>query len=272
MILDSKEFENVRKIQLEILLEFDRVCKENNIHYNIYFGTLLGAVRHQGFIPWDDDIDVVMTRENYNKFIKLHIDDVNKDYFVQNYDTDTNFFRPFTRIRKNNTRYVQRHYRNLDIHHGIFIDIFPFDYVSNRKEKEIFRYYYLHLLRRLNVIKNFGIRKNSSVIKKGAKYIIDKFFPQKWLNEYITKVMTYKNNTGYLNHLTDSTIPIEDKYKNHLIKVDDFLNSMMYEFEGHEFPIPKNFEEVLTNTYGDYMKLPPQEERVPHHQVIEIKC
>lgn len=272
MILDSKEFEKVRKIQLEILLEFDRVCKKNNIHYNIYFGTLLGAIRHQGFIPWDDDIDVVMTRDNYNKFIKLHIDDINSDYFVQNYDTDSNFFRPFTRIRKNNTRYVQRHYKNLDIHHGIFIDIFPFDYVSNHQNKEKLRYYYLHLLRRLNVIKNFGIEEDSNLIKKSIKYLIDKIIPQKWLNNHITKIITYKNNTGYLNHLTDGTIPFNNKYKKHLVSEEDFLNSRMCKFEGYEFPIPKEFDRILTNIYGDYMELPPEKDRVPHHQVIEIKC
>lgn len=271
MILNPEEYEEVKNIQLDILLEFDRICKANDIHYNLYFGTMLGAVRHQGFIPWDDDIDVAMTRENYNKFLSIDKNKIRKEYFIQSYETDHDFFRPFTRLRKNNTIYKQRHYKNLDIHHGVFIDIFPLDNVYKSKKKEYFRYQYLYFLRRLNIIKHFGIKKNSNKIKKIAQKIIDKVLPNYEFNQYITNVMTKRNskNTSYLNHLTNE-VNI-DRFDVYLIKKADFLDSILIEFEGHEFPIPRNYNKYLTKLYGDYMKLPPKEEQVPHHQVIEIK-
>src|SRR5690625_4673316 len=113
IIIDIQQYAEAKKIQLEILIELDRVCRENNIKYALYFGTLLGAVRHKGFIPWDDDIDVVMTREEYDKFCKIQKSKLGESYFFQNYETDPKFFRSFGRLRKNDTLYVQRHYQHL---------------------------------------------------------------------------------------------------------------------------------------------------------------
>ena len=270
MILEPEKFEEVKKIQLEILLEFDRLCKKNNIHYNLYFGTMLGAVRHKGFIPWDDDIDVAMTRENYDKFLSVYQEDIKSDYFVQTYETDQNFFRPFMRIRRNGTVFTQRQYRKLDIHHGVFIDVFPFDKVYGSKRKETMRYQYLYRLRRLSLIKHFGVSEDANIIKKSTQKLVDFLIPNLKFNRYFTKVMTKRNNqdTGYLNHLSNDT-PLY-KFDKHLIKEEDFLNSISCEFEGYKFPIIKDYDKYLTQNYGDYMKFPPKEERVPHHQVIEI--
>lgn len=271
MILEPEKFDEVRKVQLEILIEFDRVCKEHDIHYNLHFGTLLGAIRHQGFIPWDDDIDLAMTRENYDKFIDIFKGNLDEKYFVQTYETDPNFFRPYMRIRKNDTVFVQRHYQDLDIHHGVFIDIFPFDSVYEEKSREKKRYKYLTSLRKLNVIKHFGVDEQANIVKKLLQKTIDKLMPQLAFNRYLTKVMTKRNkeNLSYINLVADySTMDNFDKY---LIKKDDFLDSVPANFEGHEFPIPRNYEQVLVDSYGDYMQLPPEEERIPHHQVIEIK-
>lgn len=271
MILDPKEFEEVKKVQVEILLEFDRICKENNIHYNLYYGTLLGAVRHKGFIPWDDDIDVAMTRENYNKFLEVYSQQIDEKYFVQNYESDPNFFRTFTRVRKNKTIYKQRHYKDLDIHHGIFIDVFPFDGVDQNKNKETLRYKYLYFLRRLNIIKHFGVDKNASRVKKAAQNLINQVIPNLKFNQYLTKVMTRKNNmnTGYINDIND--VSEYNSFEKYLIKKEDFLDSILMDFEGHQFPIPSKYDKYLKRAYGDYMKLPPKEERKPHHQIIEIK-
>lgn len=271
LILNPHEFEKVRKVQVEILIEFDRICQKNNIHYNLYFGTMLGAVRHQGFIPWDDDIDVAMTRENYNKFLSVYSKDLENDYFVQTYESDPNFFRPFARVRKNDTIYKQRHYQNLNIHHGVFIDVFPLDSVYENQAKEYLRYRYLHRLRRLNVIKHFGVDKDANLVKKKMQQLIDRVLPGLKFNQYITKVMTKRNrkNLDYLNHLTDGTESF--KYKLNLVKKEDFLDSTLVNFEGNKFPIPVKYDKYLTRIYGDYMKLPPKENRIPHHQVIQIK-
>lgn len=269
--MDQKDFDNVKKIQLEILIELDRLCRENNIQYSLYFGTLLGAIRHKGFIPWDDDIDVVMHRKEYDKFMNLISDQIGSDFFIQNYETDPMFFRSFSRIRKNNTLYVQRFFKNLDIHHGIFIDVFPFDAVYENVNKERLRIKYLQALRKLNVIKHFGVDKNSSWIKKTLQKMIATIIPEQRFNRYITKINTKRNDMGleWLSHLTDQID--ESKVSKWKIKESELLALTEVTFEGHQFFAIKTYDKILNRIYGNYMELPPVEERKPHHQIIKIK-
>src|SRR5690606_2891856 len=116
-------------VQLEILIEFDRICKKNNIKYQLFAGTLLGAVRHKGFIPWDDDIDVCLLRKDYNKFIQACKTDLDSRSFLQTYVTDKNCIIQFAKLRKNNTLFLESGISDCKTHHGIFIDIFPLDNV-----------------------------------------------------------------------------------------------------------------------------------------------
>ncbi len=271
MSITDKQFDEVKKIQLEILLEFDRVCRENDIKYSLYFGTLLGAVRHKGFIPWDDDIDVVMERGEYNKFMEIQKKNIDSNFFVQNYETDPNFFRSFSRIRKNDTLYLQRFFQHVDIHHGIFIDIFPFDSVYEDVAKEKKRIKLLQRLRRINVIKYFGVDEKANILKKISQKTIDFIIPNPWFNQMITKVNIKRNdqNLEWCSHLTDRVD--NTMFKKWLIKKDELLDLVELEFEGHKFYAIKSYKNVLENIYGDYMELPPVEQRVPHHQIIKIK-
>ncbi len=136
----------IQLVQLEILLEFDRICKENNLPYQLFFGTLLGAIRHKGFIPRDDDVDVCMLRGDYNRFLQLCEDQLNKDYFLQTYKTDKEYIHSFARIRKNNTLALQRIYSKIAMHHGIFIDNFPLDNILPNTLLGKFQYTILYLL------------------------------------------------------------------------------------------------------------------------------
>src|SRR5699024_6110897 len=159
-------------IQLEILKEFDRFCKEHNIKYQLYAGTLLGAIRHKGFIPWDDDIDIAMTRDQYERFLEKYIN--NERYFLQNFQTDYNYFRQFSRLRKNNTVFRQEQYSNLDIHHGIFIDIFPLDNVEETYDKEKYRLSTNSVLRKINIIRNKNVNLDNITLSKQALFFIIK--------------------------------------------------------------------------------------------------
>src|SRR5699024_5223171 len=131
-----------------------------------------------------------MTRKNYDKFLSLYSKDLKKDYFIQNYETDPNFLRSFTRIRKNGTIYKQLSYRYLDIHHEVFLDIFPFDNVYSNKNKENIRYQYLNKLQHLNYIKHFSMATDANIVKRGIQKIADKAIPTLKFNRYITKVLT----------------------------------------------------------------------------------
>lgn len=274
------EFENLninlkelQKIQLEILIEFDRICGENNIKYRLHAGTLLGAIRHKGFIPWDDDIDVCMLRTDYEKFIKICEKGLSTKYFLQISETDAEYIHSFARIRKNNTLLLQDTYSDIDMHHGIFIDIFPMDNVLpntilGKIQKKLV--YYIRTLKRLKIKKRCLSSKNrvNTIIKLFIYYLL-KPIPMKKMNNFETKIISmFKNKkTKFVTSLTDGSISI---YQRNLTEVKEFYELVLLDFEGHKFFGPINYNKVLSQCYGNYMELPPLEEREPHHNIIEL--
>lgn len=264
----------IQLIQLEILIEFDRICKRNGLEYQLFSGTLLGAIRHKGFIPWDDDIDIAMTRRDYEKFLKVCNGDLNSDYFLQNYNTDPNFFRQYSKIRKNGTKYLEYAFKDIDIHHGIFIDIFPMDSVLPNSFLENIRCKTLLILWKLNRVRNRGVSPDANILKRIIASWIkasNKIIKKPVLDKLERNILTLFNDkkTGYLNHLTNRTTMT--RFKQFLINDEDFNNIIEWEFEGYSFPIPKSYHRYLTNIYGDYMKLPPKDLQQPHHDIIGIE-
>lgn len=273
--IDQELLRKVQLIQLDMLIEFDRICKANNLKYQLFAGSLLGAIRHNGFIPWDDDVDVAMLRSDYEKFLDICNDYLSPDYFLQTYETDPNYHRQFARLRKNNTKYLQQGYKDLDIHHGIFIDIFPMD---NVKPFSFVGRIHLWLCHFLVYGVTYSMNKSRCYSAKNPliKYIrlllhyFTKLFPKRFLFKLADSILCMFNNqeTGYVGCLTDSD-SIE-KYYNFIVKKDTFYDLIEWEFEGHKFPIPREYDYVLTNNYGDYMTPPPPEKQKPHHGIIEI--
>jgi lipopolysaccharide cholinephosphotransferase len=220
----------VQKVELEILLEFDGVCKENNIKYHLFAGTLLGAIRHNGFIPWDDDIDVCMLRGDFEKFLTIGQECLGKDYFLQTYETDKNYINQFAKIRKNNTIFLQRDVVGTDIHQGFYIDIFPFDNVEphtfvgkiQRNILNILRYMTLcRLKEKVNKTKNSFDR----YVKLFVHYFI-KIIPKKPMDKVITKIacMFNNKNTEYVGDLSYSTA--KDLYDRFTVKKSIFYDSI----------------------------------------------
>ncbi|MDI9487826.1 MAG: LicD family protein, partial [Bacillota bacterium] len=121
------DIREVQKKLLMILIEFDRICRKHNIKYSLEGGTLLGAIKYKGFVPWDDDIDIVMERPEYERFLKVCKRELNEDYFLQNNRTVKHFPLNYSKLHMNNTLYVQESTAFLNIHQGLFIDIFPVD-------------------------------------------------------------------------------------------------------------------------------------------------
>jgi len=266
---------DVQKIQIEILLEFDRICKKHNIKYQLFAGTLLGAIRHKGFIPWDDDIDVCLLRQDYNKFLEVCNTELDGKYFLQNYKTDRNSRLQFSKIRKNNTIFKMDMYKDINIHHGVFIDVFPLDnfemetFLGRLHQKLVNILYSISWLRSRNSCYNAKspIRK---YIKLCIFYLL-KLVPRYIYDRLLEKVISAlnKKETKYVTHFTNGA-SLQRCYK-YMMNKCDFYDIISGEFEGHLFPIPKNYDSVLRRLFGDYMEFPPKEQQKPHHNVIEIK-
>ena len=267
-----EQLRKVQLLQLEILKEVDRICKKNNINYFLTGGTLLGAIRHKGFIPWDDDLDIGMTRENYDKFIEVAQNELLDKYFLQNGDTEKNFALMFSKIRINDTIYQEKNSKDVKIHQGIFIDIFPYDNKITdidklHKQNKRISFYRLMLLTKAK----YNIYRTDNKIKKICYEIFKimvKFISAKSLKNKLQKEATSYNNekdsTEILNWSTSYT------YDKEIMKKEWIQDYRYEEFEGEKFMVPLQAEKFLEQLYGDYMKLPPEDQRYNRHGIQKI--
>ena len=249
---DIKELQSV---ELEILLEVDRICKKHNIKYFLVSGTLLGAIRHKGFIPWDDDIDICMPIKDYRRFCKIAVKELKEDYFLQNYKTDfINIL--FAKIRKNGTTAIEEGRESRPYHQGVWIDIFPLVAIKN-DEKWIKR-----MTRTTLFAKNL-LKKKLDWIEDHEKLPFYKklhsFIPLSFIRFLVDLILnkTFKDHKKF-----DSCYYIWSKKNFYArFKSDLFDDIIDKEFENHMFPIPGKWHEYLAVVYGDYMTLPPVEKR-----------
>lgn len=252
----------IQSAQLKILKEIDRVCKQNNIAYWLAFGTAIGAVRHQGFIPWDDDIDIFMLAKDLEKLEKYQ-DCFSKNVFIQSRRTDPEYGLMITRVRDSNTTLIENSEKDRDINHGIFVDIYPLYNVPLNKIAQM-AFFANSLLARLllygKVPKHHGL-----LMKIGSRIILactsEKF--RKNQVERIYRDMINQPETGYLSYAYGSKT-------NRVFPKEYFLPSITVQFEDINVPIQKNYDEILTEIYGDYMKLPPLDKQVVHHDYVKI--
>lgn len=266
---------DVQKIELDILLEFDRICKKHNIKYQLFAGTLIGAIRHKGFIPWDDDIDVCMLREEYDRFLALAEDELGKDYFLQTYRTDPNYMNKFAKIRKNGTVFMEKLVKGTKMHHGFYIDIFAFD---NIKADSFGGRYQLWFLRNINSLLKYRVKSRYERLEPGFerskakfKYNLIKMLPvsNTKMEDWILSIMT-KFNKEETEYVADLANPSKDIVESFMMKRDSITDSIDWDFEGYKFPVPRDYDIVLRRAYGDYMKLPHKGKRVSHHNIVEI--
>lgn len=254
-------WDEFKKIALGILINFDEVCKKNNIKYSLAYGTLLGAVRHKGYIPWDDDIDVMMSREDYIKFLGVR-NEMESKYKVLALETEEQYASPLAKIVDTNTVLYQKGYGAGNIDLGIYVDIFVLDYVSEVLEERRKVYKKCDFLQKIwRFCAGNPNPKHSKIINVLRKRINRTDFAKKIaqkMNIYAQK-MSVKSTilSNLLFGETDREIDIV--YKN------EFEELCFYDFEGMQFLGFKNFDFHLTKWYGNYMELPPIEKRVSGH-------
>lgn len=269
--LTKEELRKLQLIQLEILIEFDKICKKHNLKYSLAGGTLIGAIRHKGFIPWDDDIDVTMPRIDYNKFTEIQKKELNKDkYYFQNMDTDDDYVMLSAKIRRKNSIYSESLNNMNKEKQGIWIDIFPMDNTSNNLFIAKINYLRILILKIglsykcnnecyspvlykkiiLNIIKLFSKVHSIKYYKNKLKKLSEKY------NNKISKYVVSNAGVYLFKEI------IESKYFDSLTSV---------EFEGYKFNAPKDYDNYLKHYYNDYMKLPPKDKQVSNHFISEIK-
>lgn len=271
MILSNEMRRKLQKTQLEIALELKRICDDNNIDYFLDSGTLIGAIRHKGFIPWDDDLDVGMLRSEYEKFLKVAPKYLEKKFFLQTWYTDPQYGLPFAKIRMQNTLYIEGTAENVDAHAGIYIDIFPYDNYGNSQIKQGF---HLTVIRRMIAVKS-GYqqwKENSNRrLFKTVVYIpirmISLFFSKKFLIKCYERIAQKYNRIDCKDRFENSSA----NYSKWVVANSDIISTIDCSFEGHTFPIPIGYDNYLRRIYGDYMQLPPEEKRNSRHNIVNIK-
>lgn len=263
----NNKLNQVQEIELEILQKFHSICEKHNLVYFLDAGTLLGAVRHKGFIPWDDDIDVGMPRNDYEKFLKIAQNELGDKYFLQNRKTDKNYPFNFSKIRKNNTSFVEWGLRNVKMHHGIYIDIFPYDILPIENQEEYMReclYLDKQFLRKfvpdLMREKEPGMKGFLKNLYKKTIYFLYKFIPEKMLDKKAKQLFTKYNNLDYKDKIY-ACHSFRDFYK---FEGNIIFPISKVNFEGYKFNAPHDTDKFLRKFYDDYMQLPPKDQRQGH--------
>ena len=260
--------QELKDIEFDILKMFDAFCKENNIKYYLAFGTLLGAIRYKKFIPWDDDVDVLVPREDYDRLIKLFQD--NEKYHLFAFEKDPKYTFPFAKLCDMTTRKVETAYNN-GITLGVDIDVFPLDafgsdYEIAKKDSDRIKKY----MGQLGYAKvNRPDTKNPikfavwSVILVFYKMLGARYFVKKIINECrkeSLKGSAYVGAKAWCIWGERGIVPAKA-----------FSDSVNIEFEGELFPAPIGYDEYLTCLYGDYLPEPPKEKQKTHHDFKAYK-
>lgn len=261
---DKQIFNKLHKTEVEILDEFVRICDKYNLKYYLYGGTLLGAVRHEGFIPWDDDVDIVMLREDYEKFGNYCEKELNKKFFYQTCFTDSEFPLLLAKIRLNDS-YVKENRDELELHHGIYIDILPLDNfpTSRRKGNKI-----LKKFQWINRICNTENIRTLNMVKK-IVYKTYKMLPKKFNYRLREKLLEKSNSFDGENVCSFGSHykPIQKR----ILKKSWFNGDEYMLFEGRKYRVPSGWREYLIHLFGEsYMEMPPVEKRVNHFNFYDV--
>ena len=250
MNIDNKNLRDAQLIMLETLIEVDRVCKKHNIKYWLDSGTLLGAIRHKGFIPWDDDLDIAMTIEDYNKFCQLAPNELSSNLELQIYELDKNYPYDCAKIRNSKGKIIEKHEvgKRVIYNQAIFIDIFPSITIKNSKlHKILYKFNFL-------AVKLFSYKYlNIGAIRRILVKVSDKL--HQGFNCKKCKVIRSAKMPSYKLY----------------VDIDTIFPLKQIEFEGKKFFAPSKSAIYLKTLYGkDYMQLPPKDKRLTHSEQIEI--
>jgi lipopolysaccharide cholinephosphotransferase len=260
---------DAQMIMVDILKDVHELCEKHGLKYFLDAGTLIGAVRHKGFIPWDDDVDIGMLREDYNKFLEIAKNELPEHLFLQTFETD-NYYDIYPvpcKVRYNNTILFEAGTtENHKMHNGVYIDVFPYD--SLPKHNFIYK---IQRMLSYNILKSFKRIKDTpeklsfkNRITFSFYRLVIKLFPNKRRLKLFNYLTTWNDvNSEYMGYGVDTY------WSEYIYKKSDYFDLAKLEFEGQYFYAPKNYDAILTQLYGDYMTMPKVEDRVWHAKEIK---
>jgi len=256
-MIEHQILRKAQLIMLDMLIEFDSICKKHQLQYWLDSGTLLGAVRHQGFIPWDDDIDLSMSIEDYNKLLKIAQSELSSEIFFQTSETDKNFKLDYIKLRSNKASIVEFHEKDKEIkyHQGVFVDIFPMLTIENTQENKKLYDSTLKEIRDVSSTSLHTPNGKDDPVKRAALIAFLKQKHQGWGEADKTKVI-------YGGEMPDVAAWFD---------IEKVFPLSTIEFEGLTFPSPNNPSHYLDAIYSfDYRQLPPKSKRIIHAHSIEL--
>ena len=265
----------VQQYELEILEQINRICQDHQLTCFAVGGSVLGAVRHKGFIPWDDDIDLAMPRQDYEEFLRIAAEELDDRFVVQNFSTEprTPFY--FTKIRRNNTMFVEYQVRDYSINHGIFVDIFPFDAVPDNRYLRKVQYkvswmlYQMYLSKSLKTVYSSRLLNTAYETAEIRAQVIKKArirrllhglltpIPKKWIYKGLDACVRMHNGKPHteIAHIVRKRLRVKQK---------DLLPICHLPFENTYMPVPNNYDSYLRGQFGNYMAMPSKDKRYGH--------
>lgn len=259
--MEQELLRSLQLLELEIVKEIDCICKKNNIPWMLGCGSVLGAVRHGGFIPWDDDIDIYMFEEDYVRFEQACMSDLDHEkYFLQTIDTDKEYPASWAKIRMNNTCSMEEAFKHKKMHWGVCVDIFRLQYAP-KDDKQVnklrkLKYLYLH-----TCFNSFTTFSSQETIKKKVLFCLLKVLRLRPIRKMLEKnIASYSKKTDYKRVIDDGGMDV--------FPAELFEERVMLPFEDTEFPCPSKTEQYLDLLYGNWRELPPENKRYGHKDII----
>ncbi len=265
MTYTAEQLNKIHDIELEIAAEILRVCEKNNLLVFAHAGTLLGTIRHQGFIPWDDDMDFAMMREDYEKFIELAPQELSDEFELSSFKLNNKTPYYFLKVMKKGTLFTESSSRSLKVPKGIFIDIFPYDYLPDderartkvQKKQRFWRQFFIAKQNRFAT----GVHSKTKRIVLSAvrffMHILTIPFKRQWVfDKYDRSLRKYNETNTHTIGTRGFAFTVESNY--------NYFPLKEAKFESLTLPIPANSDDVLRKQYGNYMELPPVEKRINH--------
>ncbi|MEE0902258.1 MAG: LicD family protein [Methanobrevibacter sp.] len=262
---DDETLKHLQSLELMILKEFIKICEENDLTYYMYAGSLLGTIRHHGFIPWDDDLDVVMFRDDFEKFKEIFIANPHDKIKLLSCETEEDYFHLLSKLTLKDTLFEEKWVSQVNFHIGVNIDVFVLDDLSDNNFKRNYQLKKSFLYNKLLImskIKLDDLPFLSKLITHTGYHILNLLgIKPRWLNKRCLNFLKkYKNpNCEFIFDISATA----EEYPQ-IFNKNGFKKVKKAKFEGIEVNVPANYDEILTSLYGDYMKLPPEDDRYNH--------